>query len=45
MPLPWIEQEEERASSEALQEAATVCREAEVNLRHSLPAGRDCRND
>jgi nucleotide-binding universal stress UspA family protein len=30
MPLPWIEQEEERASSEALQEAATVCREAEV---------------
>jgi nucleotide-binding universal stress UspA family protein len=30
MPLPWIEQEEERASSGALQEAATVCREAEV---------------
>jgi nucleotide-binding universal stress UspA family protein len=30
MPLGWIEQEEERASSEALQEAATVCREAEV---------------
>ena len=30
MPLAWIEQEEERAGDEALQEAATVFREAEV---------------
>jgi nucleotide-binding universal stress UspA family protein len=30
LPLPWIEKEEERASSEALQEAITACREAEV---------------
>jgi nucleotide-binding universal stress UspA family protein len=29
-PLAWIEQEEARASSEAPQEAATVCREADV---------------
>jgi nucleotide-binding universal stress UspA family protein len=30
MPLAWIEQEEERAATEALQEAVTACREAGV---------------
>jgi nucleotide-binding universal stress UspA family protein len=30
MPLGWIEQEEESAATEALQEAVTTCREAGV---------------
>jgi nucleotide-binding universal stress UspA family protein len=30
MPLAWIEQEEERAATEALQEAVMACREAGV---------------
>jgi nucleotide-binding universal stress UspA family protein len=30
MPTAWIEQEEERAATEALQEALTVCREAGI---------------
>ncbi|HEY7245140.1 MAG TPA: universal stress protein [Xanthobacteraceae bacterium] len=30
MPTAWIEQEEERAATEALQEAVTACREAGV---------------
>jgi hypothetical protein len=41
MPLPWIEQEEERASS------ARGCHRlprGRGDLRHSLRAGRDCRN-
>lgn len=31
MPIAWIEQEEEKASTEALQEAVTACREAGVS--------------
>jgi nucleotide-binding universal stress UspA family protein len=31
MPTAWIEQEEERAATEALQEAVTACREAGVS--------------
>src|SRR5262249_27243473 len=30
MPSPWIEQKEERASSEALKDAITACREAGI---------------
>jgi nucleotide-binding universal stress UspA family protein len=30
MPTAWIEQEEERAATEALQEAVTACREAGI---------------
>ena len=30
MPIAWIEQEEERVATEALQEAVTACREAGV---------------
>jgi len=30
MPLSWIEQQEEEAAGEALQEAVTVCQEAGV---------------
>jgi len=31
MPLAWIEQEEERAATDALQEAVAACREAGVS--------------
>jgi nucleotide-binding universal stress UspA family protein len=46
MPTAWIEQEEERAATEALQEAVTACREVGVTYmtrseRGAVPATID----